>query len=147
MKTILVYSLFILFLIQCSGTRPDDLGIRSGKLKDCPNKPNCVQSQIAPDDSHFISPITYISPRSEEQKRLKNLLQTLPRTSLVKEEDGYLYYEFTSLLMRYVDDVEFYLDDTTKLIHVRSASRLGHSDLGVNRKRVESIRTSLLKTR
>jgi uncharacterized protein (DUF1499 family) len=147
MKTILVYSLFSLFLIQCSGTRPGDLGIRSGKLKDCPNKPNCVQSQMAPDDSHFISPITYTSPRSDEQKRLKSLLQTIPRTSLVKEEDGYLYYEFTSLLMRYVDDVEFYLDDTTKLIHVRSASRLGHSDLGVNKKRVESIRTSLLKAR
>ena len=147
MKTILVYSLFSLFLIQCSGTRPGDLGIRSGKLKDCPNKPNCVQSQMAPDDSHFISPITYTSSRSDEQKRLKSLLQTIPRTSLVKEEDGYLYYEFTSLLMRYVDDVEFYLDDTTKLIHVRSASRLGHSDLGVNKKRVESIRTSLLKAR
>jgi len=147
MKTILVYSLFSLFLIQCSGTRPGDLGIRSGKLKDCPNKPNCVQSQMAPDDSHFISPITYTSPRSDEQKRLKSLLQTIPRTSLIKEEDGYLYYEFTSLLMRYVDDVEFYLDDTTKLIHVRSASRLGHSDLGVNKKRVESIRTSLLNAR
>jgi len=147
MKTFLIYFLFSLFLIQCSGSRPGDMGIRSGKLKDCPNKPNCVQSHLASDEAHFISPITYISPRSEEQKRLKNLLQTLPRTSLVKEEDGYLYYEFTSLLMRYVDDVEFYLDDTTKLIHVRSASRLGHSDLGVNRKRIESIRTSLLNAR
>jgi uncharacterized protein (DUF1499 family) len=147
MKTFFIYFLSSLFLIQCSGTRPGDLGIRSGKLKDCPNKPNCVQSHLASDDAHFISPITYISPRSEEQKRLKNLLQTMPRTSLVKEEDGYLYYEFTSLLMRYVDDVEFFLDDTTKLIHVRSASRLGHSDLGVNRKRIESIRTSLVNAR
>ncbi len=141
------YSLTFLFFIQCSGSPPGDLGVRSGKFKECPSKPNCVSSQSPIEDSHYISPFTYTSPRAEEQKRLKKILTELPRTQLVKEEDGYLYYEFTSLLMRYVDDVEFFLDDTTKLIHVRSASRLGHSDLGVNRKRMEGIQKDLLQSR
>ena len=131
----------------CTGNRPGDLGVREGKLKPCPDSPNCVSSQASKDDSHFIEPITYISPRSDEQNRLKTVISSLPRTQLIKEENGYLYYEFTSLIMRYVDDVEFYLDDTTKLIHIRSASRLGKSDLGVNRKRIETIRKNLLEKR
>ena len=131
----------------CTGNRPGDLGVREGKLKPCPDSPNCVSSQASKEDSHFIEPITYISPRSDEQNRLKTVISSLPRTQLIKEENGYLYYEFTSLIMRYVDDVEFYLDDTTKLIHIRSASRLGKSDLGVNRKRIETIRKNLLEKR
>jgi uncharacterized protein (DUF1499 family) len=142
-----LYLITFLIFIQCSGSPPGDLGVRSGKLKECPPKPNCVSSQSTTEDSHNIPPFAYTSPRAEEQKRLKKILTEIPRTHLVKEEDGYLYYEFTSLLMRYVDDVEFFLDDTTKLIHVRSASRLGHSDLGVNRKRMEGIRKDLLQSR
>lgn len=135
----------ISFLFQgCSGTRPTELGVREGKLNPCPNKPNCVNSQVSGDDrEHFIQPISYVGSRSDEQNRIKSVVGALPRTQLIKEDTGYLYFEFTSLLMRYVDDVEFYLDDSTKLIHVRSASRLGHSDMGVNRKRVELIRKNL----
>ncbi len=134
-------------IFNCSGNKPDDLGVREGQLKICPDKPNCVNSQLKDNDSHYIEPITFISSKSEEKKKLKSIIANLPRTQLIKEEDGYLYYEFTSMLMRYVDDVEFYFDDSTKLIHVRSASRLGHSDLGVNRKRIETIRQSLFKER
>lgn len=143
----ILYFLLFLFFIQCSGSPPGDLGVRSGKLKECPAKPNCVSSQSPTEDSHYIPPFTYTSSRAEEQKRLKKILTELPRTHLVKEEDGYLYYEFTSLLMRYVDDVEFFFDDTTKLIQIRSASRLGQSDLGVNRKRIEGVRKDLLQAR
>jgi uncharacterized protein (DUF1499 family) len=70
-------------------------------------------------------------------------MATLPRTKLVDEDESYLHYEFTSLLLRFVDDVEFLLDETTKTIHFRSASRTGYSDLGVNRKRMEQVRTSV----
>lgn len=141
MKTLFLLVLGVSFSFGCSGSRPGDLGIRDGKLKACPDKPNCVNSQALPGDKvHFIEPITYIATRSDEMGRVKAVVSTLPRTRLIREETGYLYYEFTSFLMRYVDDVEFYFDDSTKLIHIRSASRLGHSDLGVNRKRVETIR-------
>jgi uncharacterized protein (DUF1499 family) len=74
---------------------------------------------------------------------LKTVIQSLERTKIITETENYLYAEFTSKLMGYVDDVEFLLDDGAKVIHVRSASRLGQSDLGVNRKRIETIRTKL----
>jgi uncharacterized protein (DUF1499 family) len=72
--------------------------------------------------------------------RLATIVRSLPRTTVVTETDAYLYVEFTSALFRFVDDVEFFADGNAKLIHVRSASRLGKSDLGVNRKRIEAIR-------
>lgn len=135
-----------LFFINCSGTRPQDIGVRQGRLKPCPEKPNCVNSQADIQDKiHSIEPVSYTLPLLDEQKRLKETVLGLPRTSLVKSETGYMHFEFTSLLMRYKDDVEFYLDDSVKLIHIRSASRLGTSDMGVNRKRTEEIRTLLKK--
>jgi uncharacterized protein (DUF1499 family) len=73
---------------------------------------------------------------------LKKIIQQMKRTRIVTEADNYLYVEFTSALWRFVDDVEFSFDDASKTIHVRSASRLGKSDLGVNRKRIEMIRTA-----
>ncbi len=75
--------------------------------------------------------------------KLKGVIQSLPRTKIIAETDNYLYAEFTSAMMGFVDDVEFYVDEAAKVIHVRSASRLGQSDLGVNRKRVESLRAEL----
>jgi uncharacterized protein (DUF1499 family) len=72
---------------------------------------------------------------------LKDIVRTLSRTRLVEEDESYLHYEFTSLLLRFVDDVEFLFDDESKTIHFRSASRTGYGDLGVNRKRMEEIRS------
>jgi uncharacterized protein (DUF1499 family) len=71
---------------------------------------------------------------------LKEVVRTLSRTKLVDEDESYLHYEFTSMLLRFVDDVEFLFDDDTKTIHFRSASRTGYGDLGVNRKRMEQVR-------
>ena len=67
----------------------------------------------------------------------------MPRTSIVEERADYLYAEFASRLLGFVDDVEFYFPPNERIIHVRSASRLGHSDFGVNRKRIEDIRAKL----
>jgi uncharacterized protein (DUF1499 family) len=74
---------------------------------------------------------------------LKTMIAALPRTKLVEEDETYLHYEFTSLLLRFVDDVEFLFDDETKTIHFRSASRSGYGDLGVNRRRMEDIRSRI----
>lgn len=119
--------------------RPDNLGVKDGKLTDCPNTPNCVNSQSENSQSK-IAPLTYNSSREEAKAKLKQVIEEMERTTLVTESEDYLYAEFQSKLMGFVDDVEFYLDDANKVIHVRSASRLGKSDLGVNRKRVETIR-------
>ena len=77
-------------------------------------------------------------------RQVERVLLGLDEANIVESSDGYLYAEFTSRLMRYVDDVEFLEDSTAGVIHVRSASRLGYSDLGANRKRIENIR-GLLK--
>ncbi len=74
---------------------------------------------------------------------MKAIIGGLPRTKLIEEEDGYLHYEFTSLLLRFVDDVEFLFDEGSKAIHFRSASRVGYGDFGVNRRRVEDIRSQI----
>ncbi len=108
-------------------------------LAPCPSSPNCVSTQ-ATDQSHQIAPYRYQQNLATAKDTLKAIVHRLPRTQLVEENDGYLHYEFTSFLLRFVDDVEFVFDDAKKTIHFRSASRTGYSDLGVNRRRMEDIR-------
>ncbi|HLZ32409.1 MAG TPA: DUF1499 domain-containing protein [Nitrospira sp.] len=110
-------------------------------LTPCPSSPNCV-STVAPaqDERHAIRPFRYRKPLAEAKEALKAAVATLPRTRLVEEDGAYLHYEFTSLLLRFVDDVEFVLEEETKTIHFRSASRTGYGDFGVNRRRMEEIR-------
>ncbi|MCU0526631.1 MAG: DUF1499 domain-containing protein [Elainella sp. Prado103] len=133
-------------LFSFSGKRPTNLGITAGKLSACPSSPNCVNSQTPTGDAeHSIAPIAYKSASSEVIPKLKAVIEGMERTKIVTETADYLYAEFTSALMGYVDDVEFYLDPTTPgQLQVRSASRLGQSDLGVNRKRIEEIRSQLM---
>lgn len=107
-------------------------------LGPCPTSPNCVSTQ-ALDEGHAIAPFRYRKSRVEAKEALKEVVRSLPRTKLVEEDESYLHYEFTSLLMRFVDDVEFLFDDETKTLHFRSASRTGYGDLGVNRKRMEQV--------
>lgn len=124
-----------------AGKRPTNIGIQGGKLTPCPSSPNCVCSQISEvDKQHYIQPLSYSSSAAEALAKLKTVIESLPRTTIISETDTYLYAEFKSRLMGYVDDVEFLVDDAAKVIHVRSASRLGKSDLGVNRNRIEEIR-------
>ncbi|MGZ8365239.1 MAG: DUF1499 domain-containing protein [Nitrospira sp.] len=104
----------------------------------CPDKPNCVSTQ-GTDERHTIAPFRYTRSRTEAKETLKAVIATLPRTQLVEEDEAYLHYEFTSLLLRFIDDVEFLFDEATKTVHFRSASRTGYSDLGVNRQRMEQV--------
>ncbi|MEG4116152.1 DUF1499 domain-containing protein [Microcoleus sp. N9_B4] len=122
-----------------AGTRPANIGIQSGKLAACPSSPNCVSS-FSEDAEHKIEPLAYTSSQSEAMAKLKGAIDSYGKTKIITATDNYLYAEFTSALMGFVDDVEFLVDDGAKVIHVRSASRLGQSDLGVNRSRIEAIR-------
>ena len=128
-----------------SGSRPGDLGARDGRLAPCKRTPNCVSSQADADKDagHYIAPIRITGSARGAWTALRSLLKTMPRVSLVADKEDYLYAEFTSRTMGFVDDVEFLLDDKADVIHVRSASRLGRSDFGVNRERVETIRGRL----
>jgi uncharacterized protein (DUF1499 family) len=124
-----------------AGTRPENLGLTSGKLAPCPSTPNCVSSQ-SEDPKHYIEPLTYQSSASEAIAQLKNIIAKQERAKIIADDPNanYLYAEFISRWMGFVDDVEFSVNDKVKEIDMRSASRLGESDLGVNRDRLEKIR-------
>ena len=127
-----------------AGVSPTNIGVNNGKLAICPSTPNCVNSQaLASDTEHAIEPIRIGGERSQRMADLKLVIRSMPRSIIIKETNNYLYVESTSKLMGFVDDVEFYFDDNGKFIQVRSASRLGESDLGVNRQRIEEIRAKL----
>lgn len=127
-----------------AGKSPTNIGVNNGRLAACPATPNCVSSQAPTSDTqHAIAPLSFSSDAPTTMAKLKQAIAVMPRTNIIKETNDYLYVEFASKLMGFVDDVEFYLDNETKTIQVRSASRLGESDLGVNRQRIEEIRSKL----
>jgi len=126
-------------MFKFSGKRPTHLGVTNGRLSPPPRKPNCVSSQADPADTqHYVAPIGFAGDPATAMKKLRDVIEDMPRVEVIEARPDYLYAEFSTKLMGYVDDVEFYNDGKT--IQVRSASRLGYSDMGVNRKRVEAIR-------
>ncbi len=124
------------FLTRCSSTRPDNVG--NMNLADCPNTPNCV-STLELDENQRIPSIPYTGKASDAMTKLIKILNSTPRTTIVKRTDSYIYAECKTLFFRFIDDVEFIIDDEKKVINFRSASRVGKSDLGVNRERMEKI--------
>ena len=133
-------------MFKLRGKRPATIGVKDGKLAAVVNKPNNVSSQAdAGDALHYVAPLKFTRDAKQAMQRLTKVIQAQARAEIVKQDDHYLYAEFSTKLMGYVDDVEFYLVPDARLIHVRSASRLGYSDLGVNRKRVEALRAEFEK--
>ncbi|MBL4584335.1 MAG: DUF1499 domain-containing protein [Pseudomonadales bacterium] len=128
-----------MFLSGCSGTIPDTLGVINEKLPACPDKPNCVVSHLY-DDEHQIDPLTYSGELAAAHAQLVKSIEQIPGSKIITNSERYIHAEFTSQIMRYVDDVEFYFNNEEKIIDLRSASRLGHSDMGVNRERIETLR-------
>ncbi len=127
----------LIFTSACASR--SELGPVGGRLRPCPNSPNCVNS-FSTESRHRIEPIQYKGERTAAHERLLNVIESMPRTTVRTAEPRYIHAEFRSFLFRFVDDVEFLFDEDRLLIHVRSASRVGYSDFGVNRKRVETIR-------
>lgn len=125
-----------------AGHPPENLGLRNGQLGPCPESPNCVLSQH-PDEAHAIEPISYTGEPSKAQDTLLKVLSVVPRTTVLESTDSYIRVEFQTQLMGFVDDGEFYFPPDQKIIHVRSASRLGESDLNLNRRRIEQIRLAM----
>ena len=129
-----------------SGSRPSNLGFNAGKFAPPSWKPNCVSSTVEKsDETHFIAPLVYVGNSTDAWKKLTGIVKNSPRATVVNENAIYLYTEFKSAGMGYIDDVEFALDEKAGVIHVRSASRLGIRDMDVNRKRIESIRAQFGK--
>ena len=108
------------------------------ELKPCPQSPNCVSTQTD-QESKKMEPIAYTGSLTEAKTRLMEAIDAMPRTRLKTETDNYLHYTFKTRIIPFIDDVEFLFDDEAKLIHYRSASRVGHSDLGANARRMKKV--------
>lgn len=137
LREVIIMGIAASLLAACAGERPTNLGVRDGRLADCPRSPNCVASQMA-DEGHRIAPLAFRDGPDAAFARLREALQHRSDTKIIEEAPGYLQVEFHTTL--FVDDGEFLLDPEQRIIHVRSASRLGYSDLGKNRSRMEEIR-------
>jgi uncharacterized protein (DUF1499 family) len=120
---------------------PANLGVRDGKLASCPNAPNCVSTQ-SQDPRHQIDPVPYTTSPAEAKDALLQIIRSMERSKIITDDPTCIRAEFRSKRMRYVDYVELYLDQETSVIHFRSSARLPYYDWGVNRKRMEEIRTA-----
>jgi len=128
--------------LACAGKRPASLGVHDRGLAPCPASPNCVSSD-ARDESHRVPPLALAVDSAEAWRAARERVSELPRTRIVRVTADSLHAECRSAVFGFVDDLELQLRPEEGIIAVRSASRLGYSDLGVNRRRVEDLRTSL----
>jgi uncharacterized protein (DUF1499 family) len=127
-----------------SWKRPDYLGAKDGRLARPKRTPNCVSSQAERADAeHYIAPIAFKGDAPAAMAAARKAIESMRDATVIRHEGNYLYAEFRTKLMRFVDDVEFTYDDKAGVIHVRSASRLGRRDFGVNRARIEAIRSRI----
>jgi uncharacterized protein (DUF1499 family) len=113
-------------------------------LPPCLDSPNCVSSQ-AQDAKHYIAPFNIIGEPYKAWEALKKAIIDKKRMVITHETHDSLHAEATSLVFRFIDDINIILDVDAQLIHIRSASRTGHSDFGINRKRIEELRLKLQK--
>jgi len=132
-------------LFSCTGKRPSSLGPSDAGLSPCPSSPNCVTSD-ATGVAHRVEPFALSASPEYSWQIIREAVAALPRTTVVKETANYLHAECTSALFGFVDDLELHLRPSDNMVTIRSASRLGYSDLGVNRRRVEELR-DVLRTR
>lgn len=132
------------------GTPPADLGVQGGRLKAPSNTPNSVSSQADLWPGHpqaayaRVAPLALVGDGPATLARIRALVEATPGTRIVAEQPDYLYATFSTPLMKYTDDVEFWLDPKAGVVQVRSASRLGRRDFDVNRSRIESLRSQLV---
>jgi uncharacterized protein (DUF1499 family) len=135
-----LFMLALTFLLTaCSTNQTLEANATNDRLSPCPKSPNCVSS-LSEDESHYVAPLAYETTLEEAREKLISVINSMKRSEMVTAEVNYIHATFKSALFGFVDDVEFLFDDHRKVIDVRSASRTGYSDLGVNRKRVEEIR-------
>ena len=114
------------------------IGIVNGKLHPCPKSPNCVSTQ-AIDEKQKMEPMNYSGDLKDAKAKIIDIINSLKRSKIITNEENYIHIEFRTATFRFVDDVEFLFDDKEKVIHFRSRARMGYSDMGVNRKRMEEI--------
>lgn len=141
----LVLAVVVLFATRSylSRSSPPTLDLVQGRLRPCPASPNCVSSDGA-DADHAVEALPYRGDRAASERALTAALAALERSSVQRRQGDYWHAWQISGLFRFIDDIELRFDDAAQKIHVRSGSRVGYSDMGVNRKRVEALRSAYL---
>lgn len=143
LKKLVLLLLLTAFLSACSGSnRSANLGVQGAQLTPCPSSPNCVSSD-ASDAGHQIAPIELKGSADEEWRAIRDLVSKLKRTQIITDTSDYLHAECRSAVFGFVDDLELHLRPAEGVIAVRSAARSGYSDFGVNKQRIEELRTAL----
>jgi len=137
--------LIVMSAVACAGHAQDAPGGTPKGLAPCPDSPNCVSTQ-SKDSSHAMPPLPYLNSGKDSMDRLVSVVRQMKRATIVSATPSYLHVEFRSALFRFVDDVEFLMEDSARLIHFRSASRTGYYDFGVNRKRMKEISDRYLRS-
>ena len=141
-RLLLLLALCLALSACTGGKRPGGLGINDGQLAPCPDSPNCVSSRAADGDQQ-IAPLALQAPTELAWEKVKTTIAALPRTQIISQTSDYLHAEFRSAVFGFVDDLELHLLPAERIIEVRSASRRGAYDFGVNRKRLEELREKL----
>jgi uncharacterized protein (DUF1499 family) len=134
-----VMGVVVIYMLVKNNIVPKNIGVENGKLAKMPNKPNAVSSQTDEEDKKVEALEFKVNLEDSKEKLLKSI-QDYGNAKIIKNEKNYIYVIFTTGKMKYHDDVEFYFDESTKLIHFRSASRIGYSDMGLNRERYNKLR-------
>jgi uncharacterized protein (DUF1499 family) len=142
-KTVALF-LIVIGALGCVSDTRDSRSKTPADLAPCPNSPNCVSTK-SNDPGHAMPPLPYLKSGRESMDRLVGIVQEMKRANIVAATPTYLHVEFRSALFRFVDDLEFVLEDAARLIHFRSASRTGYYDFGVNRRRMKEISDRYLR--
>ena len=135
---IILLTCLLLTALSCTA-RPPKAGLLAGRLRPCPSKPNCICSEDKKTDA-WVEPLTFQGPPARVWERLKTALQEIGGT-IRHQDDEYIWATFSTRVFRFIDDVEFRMVADQNTIHVRSASRVGYSDLGLNKRRMERLRS------
>lgn len=147
---IIVVSLVILFflmrwLVVRVSPMPPNLGVDNGRLAPCPSSPNCVSTfEPESDRLHQIAPIAYDSDTAVAYQKMRQIIESMPRSTIITTNPTYIHAEFRSLTWAFIDDVEIFFDEENNTIHFRAAARLGQEDFKANRNRMEEIRAAFL---
>ncbi|MGB5232909.1 MAG: DUF1499 domain-containing protein [Desulfoprunum sp.] len=136
---VLILAIVVALAILKNGRTPDAVGLRQGRLSPLPPTPNAVSSQTE-DEQRHVAPLAFTGDRQETHQALRQAITGYPgKVKIVTDTPAYIHCVFSSATFGFRDDVEFLLDDTSRVVHFRSASRLGYSDLGVNRRRYAAL--------
>jgi uncharacterized protein (DUF1499 family) len=143
-RAIAGFMITLLISTGCQGSAPENLGSRNGHLAPCPDAPNCVSTESR-DPKRALPPLPFVGNRDQAKNRILEIVRGMERSEIVEVTDDYVYVRFRTRFLRFVDDVEFLFDDTVKVVHFRSASRVGYYDFGLNRRRMIKVSEAYLK--